>query len=60
MKKEVYALLVGIYYATPTQGISFLGAIANARPSDIFNTGWSVNPNVNVHSVIQLALYNNN
>ena len=29
------------------QGLIFIGAIANVRPSDIFHTGWALNPNVN-------------
>ena len=36
--------------------MSFVGAIANARPSDIFHTGWSLNPNVNTLSEIKLIV----
>ena len=36
--------------------MTFVGAIANARPSDIFHTGWSLNPNVNVHPELKLIV----
>lgn len=28
--------------------LEFIGAVANSRPSDIFHTGWAINPSVNV------------
>ena len=36
-------------YSVPPDysGLTFIGAIANARPSDIFHTGWALNPNIN-------------
>ena len=36
-------------YSVPPEysGMTFIGAIANVRPSDIFHTGWALNPNVN-------------
>ena len=38
-----------LYYSCPPEysGLTFVGAIANARPSDIFHTGFSLNPSVN-------------
>ena len=38
-----------LHYSSPPDysGLTFIGAIANVRPSDIFHTGWSLNPNVN-------------
>ena len=45
-------------YSSPPDysGITFIGAIANARPSDIFHTGWALNPNVNQLAEIKLVL----
>ena len=36
--------------------MTFVGAIGNMRPSDIFHTGWSLNPNVNIHPEIKLIV----
>ena len=38
-----------LYFSCPPtySGLQFIGAIANARPSDVFHTGWALNPNVN-------------
>ena len=36
--------------------MQFVGAIGNERPSDIFHTGWGLNPNVNVLSEIKLVV----
>ena len=49
---------VALYYSSPPDysGMTFVGAIANARPSDIFHTGWSLNPNVNTLSEIKLVV----
>lgn len=47
----------GLYFSTPPYtGLQFIGAIANARPSDIFHTGWALNPNVNTLSEIKLVV----
>mmetsp|Transcript_4418 Transcript_4418/g.3658 ORF Transcript_4418/g.3658 Transcript_4418/m.3658 type:complete len:162 (+) Transcript_4418:177-662(+) len=35
------------YSIPPYENLQFLGAISNNRPSDIFNTGFSLNPSVN-------------
>ena len=37
-------------------GIIFIGAIANVRPSDIFHTGWSLNPNINTLAELKLIV----
>ncbi|CDW82670.1 UNKNOWN [Stylonychia lemnae] len=40
----------------PYEGLEFIGAIADQRPSDIFHTGWSLNPSVNIHSELKLVV----
>ena len=47
-----------LYYSSPPEysGMTFIGAIGNMRPSDIFHTGWSLNPNVNIHPEIKLIV----
>lgn len=47
-----------LYYSTPPDysGLQFIGAIANLRPSDIFHTGWSLNPTVNQMSELKLIV----
>lgn len=37
-------------------GITFVGAIANQRPSDIFHTGWALNPEINQLSELKLIV----
>ena len=45
------------YSAPPDySGLTFIGAIANMRPSDIFHTGWSLNPNVNQLAELKLVV----
>mmetsp|Transcript_39670 Transcript_39670/g.38245 ORF Transcript_39670/g.38245 Transcript_39670/m.38245 type:complete len:144 (+) Transcript_39670:14-445(+) len=44
------------FSAPPYDGMEFIGAIANSRPSDIFHTGWSLNPSVNIHSELKLVV----
>ena len=34
----------------------FIGAIADSRPSDIFHTGFALNPNVNIFPEIKLVI----
>ena len=45
-------------YSTPPDysTLTFIGAIANVRPSDIFHTGWSLNPNVNQLTELKLVV----
>ena len=47
-----------LYYSSPPNyaGMTFIGAIANARPSDIFHTGWSLNPDVNILPEVKLVV----
>ena len=45
-------------YCTPPNydSMQFIGAIANARPSDIFHPGFALNPHVNVFPEIKLVI----
>ena len=47
-----------MYYSSPPayDGMTFVGAIANARPSDIFHTGWSLNPSINCLNELKLVV----
>lgn len=46
-----------LYFTMPPyQNLQFIGAVANSRPSDIFSTGWSVNPDVNQLLQIKLVI----
>ena len=47
-----------LYFSCPPNydSVTFIGAIANARPSDIFHPGFALNPNVNIHSEIKLVI----
>ena len=47
-----------LYYSTPPDysGMTFVGAIANSRPSDIFHTGFSLNPSINTQTEIKLVV----
>ena len=46
-----------LYFSTPPfDGKEFIGAIANTRPSDIFHTGWALNPTVNTLESIKLIV----
>ncbi|CAI2382295.1 unnamed protein product [Moneuplotes crassus] len=36
--------------------LEFVGAVANARPSDIFHTAWEINPTINIHSSVKLVI----
>lgn len=40
----------------PYTNIEFLGAIANTRPSDTFNTSWALNPEVNTQTNVRLLI----
>ena len=46
-----------LYYSLPPDysSLMFIGVIANARPSDIFHTGFALNPTVNVHAELKLV-----
>jgi len=46
-----------LYYSIPPfENLQFIGAIANTRPSDIFTTGFALNPDVNGLEVIKLVI----
>lgn len=46
-----------LYYSvTPFTTIEFLGCVCNQRPSDIFYTGWSLNPLVNNNPQVKLCV----
>ena len=46
-----------LYCSTPPyEGLEFIGAIADERPSDIFHTGWSLNPSVNTFTELKLVV----
>ena len=56
---EDEAFGASLYISKPpheTPELDFIGAVANQRPSDIFHTGWAVNPSVNIHSSIKLVV----
>ena len=60
MNQPLHADNVGasLSYCTPPNydNLQFIGAIANARPSDIFHPGFALNPEVNIHSEIKLVI----
>ena len=60
MNKPLADSTVGasLSYSSPPDysGITFIGAIANARPSDIFHTGWALNPDVNLLTELKLIV----
>ena len=46
-----------LYYSVPPyQTQQFIGCICNQRPSDVFYTGWSLDPNVNIHQTIKIGV----
>ncbi|CAD8095726.1 unnamed protein product [Paramecium primaurelia] len=46
-----------LYYSYPPYSqLEFLGAIANARPSDIFSTSFSLNPHTNKQAQIKIVI----
>ena len=46
-----------LYYSVPPyQTQQFIGCICNQRPSDVFNTGWSLDPHVNIHPTIKIGV----
>jgi len=44
------------FSAPPYDSISFIGAIANTRPSDTFHTGWALMPDINTKSEIKVVI----
>ncbi|KRX04749.1 hypothetical protein PPERSA_11805 [Pseudocohnilembus persalinus] len=48
---------VSLYYSVePYETLQFIGAIGNARPSDTFQTGFPLKPNVNEKNMIKLII----
>ncbi|KAF8821834.1 hypothetical protein IE077_001487 [Cardiosporidium cionae] len=48
---------VGIYWsAPPFQDWEYLGLLTNGRPSDLFSTGWSFNPEMWKHPIIRIGM----
>jgi hypothetical protein len=46
-----------LYYSLPPfETLEFVGCVANQRPSDIFYTGWSLNPLVNMYEQIKICV----
>ena len=46
-----------LYYSVPPyESLQFIGCVCNIRPSDVFYTGWSLNPNVNMFQQIKLCV----
>ena len=46
-----------LYFSTPPyENLQFLGCVANARPSDILYTGWTLNPLVNQFEQIKICM----
>ena len=46
-----------LYYSVPPyQTQQFLGCVCNQRPSDVFYTGWSLDPNVNIYPTIKIGV----
>ena len=46
-----------MYFSVPPfETLQFIGCVGNIRPSDIFYTGWSLNPNVNQYDQIKLCV----
>jgi hypothetical protein len=46
-----------LYYSVPPyESLQFIGCVCNIRPSDVFYTGWSLNPNVNVFQQIKICV----
>jgi len=46
-----------MYYSVPPfESLQFIGCVANMRPSDVFYTGFSLNPNVNMYDQIKICV----
>lgn len=50
-------LLASLYFSVPPyDGLEFIGAVANMRPSDVFHTGWALNSSVNILPELKLVV----
>uniref|UniRef100_A0A7S3UHH5 Hikeshi-like domain-containing protein n=1 Tax=Oxyrrhis marina TaxID=2969 RepID=A0A7S3UHH5_OXYMA len=47
---------LGIYYTATTDGATFVGALSNARPTDIFSPGWPLNPDIANMPAVRIGL----
>ena len=46
-----------LYFSVPPyESLQFIGCVCNIRPSAVFYTGWSLNPNVNMFQQIKLCV----
>ena len=46
-----------LYYSVPPyQTQQFIGCVCNQRPSDVFYTGWALDPNVNIYPAIKIGV----
>lgn len=46
-----------LYFSVPPyENLQFLGCVANLRPSDIFYTGWVLNPQVNTLEQLKICV----
>lgn len=53
----LFTFIASLYFSIPPYEIlEFIGAIGNERPSDIFHTGWALNPLVNVQFELKLVI----
>ena len=58
-KKTIHSYnhLASLYFSVPPyENLEFVGAIGNDRPSDIFHTGWALNPMVNLLPELKLVV----
>ena len=56
-KQTCFSFVASLYFSVPPyENLEFVGAIGNDRPSDIFHTGWSLNPMVNVLPELKLVV----
>lgn len=48
---------ISLYFSVPPfENLQFLGCVANIRPTDIFYTGWTINPSVNIYEQIKICV----
>ncbi|KAF4716708.1 hypothetical protein FOZ63_004622 [Perkinsus olseni] len=47
---------LGVYYTATTDGATFVGALSNAKPTDIFSPGWPLNPDIASMPAVRIGL----
>ena len=53
----MHDFIVSLYQSVPPyEGLELIGAINDSKPSDIFHTGWSLNPTINIHHELKLVI----